>query len=1122
MFSEFFIHRPKFAFVISILMMLAGAICLTKMPIAEYPEISPPTIAVSMSFPGASSEELAQVVAAPVEEQLIGVDDMEYFSSTCSSDGFYSLRIVFKAGTDDDMALINVSNAIKRMESRLPAEIKQTGYTVSKRSSDMLCMLSFMADPNKMSNLELTNWLRMNLKDKVGKINGVSAVDLRPDRSYSMRVWMNTTRMSALNIVPKDITLAINQQNIQAAAGSVGAADEQAYATFKITAVGRLKTIEEFGNIIVKRGENGHVTRLRDIATIELGSESYSSYSRFNGIDSVGFHVSRNNEANALITVEAVKDAVKALEPSFPEGMTWTISYDPTEAITATMKEIIITLILSLTLVVLVTFAFLQDWRATIIPALTIPVSLLGAFTVMLMLGYSINVLTMFGLILVIGSLVDDAIVVVENVMRIMAEEKLPAMEATIKSMEQITGAVLATTLVTLAIYVPIAFYGGMVGVIYTQFSVTMCIALCISTFNALTLSPALCAILLRPIPEKRSLTTRIVFAPFNVVLDFCRTIYLAGVRILVKHAWLTVLIFAGLIAGNYYYYNGAPKIMIMSAMGIPKELANDPAAIRKHMMEQKQKAAKLKAEKQKNEKNIAGVQQEEAKSKINWSKALVPTALNSSFVPIEDKGAIFVMVTLEGSATVKKRTDAVLREMEARIATIPGVEGFVSSAGFSFMGSGENNAMFIVILDNWEKRPTPDLHVTAIQQKINQVCADIPEANIMAMTPPAIMGLGIAGGVSMILQVSGDATPQDLGNMVKEVSARLQERRDLVMMTRSEYNAETAQIHLEINREKAQSLNIPVNNIFSTLQSMMASTYVNDFTLHGFSFKVKIQGNAQDRRLADEILNVLVRSETGEMVPLSAVCSLSYKLGPATYERFNQLMSASISVNPMPGVGSGQVMELIEQTIQDINTEDRAAGHNRTWQVDWEAMSFQERQNTGKMGALLAMAILFAYLFLVAQYESWTTPIPVIFSVSVATLGALMGAQIFGLSLSIYVQLGILMLVGLASKNAILIVEFCKDDHCEHHTPIAQAALNGADKRFRAVLMTAISFLCGVFPMMIATGAGAASRQEIGITTFCGMLLATVWGIFMVPALYSICARMRDATARAFGKETP
>lgn len=1085
MFSEFFIHRPKFAFVVSILMMLAGLICIGKMPVAEYPEVSPPTISVSMNYTGASAEELAQVVAATVEEQIVGMDDLLYYYSTCSNDGRYSLTLIFETGTNDDTAQQNVANAIKQIESKLPSEIKQTGYNVRKRSGDMLCFVNFRCDENKMSVLELANWVRMNVKDRICDLDGISSADIIPSRNYAMRIWMNATRMSALNITPDDVSQAIEAQNIQAAAGAVGSQDEQSYATFKVTATGRLQTVSQFENIIVKYGDDGHITKLKDIATVELGAEKNSGYSRLNGKDAVGMMVFRNNDANALDTVSAMQDLLRKIEPTFPDGMEWSMGYDPTQAIEATMNEIIETLVVALVLVVLVTYVFLQDWRATLIPAIAIPVSLLGAFMIMYPLGYTINVLTMFGLILVIGSLVDDAIVVVENVMRLIKDEKLSPKEATIKSMQQITGAVIATTLVTLAVYVPIAFYGGMVGVIYTQFSVTMCVALCISTFNALTLSPALCALILRPADAKPSRLS-ILFVPFNWFLNTARSIYLKGAGILVRNAWLTVLVMAVIFAANYFYYDGAP------------------AAWNK-LWKGEQAQSSMPGPKQQKE------------SGLQYFELLAPEQLNSSFIPTEDKGNLFVLVSMEGTATAKQRTDKVLRQIEERLSHIEGIRDVTAQSGYSMAsGSGESSGMLMIQLKHWDERTTPDLSSSAIAQKINAACADIPQATVIAMTPPAIQGLGITGGISMVLQASGDATPQDLGNMVKEVQSRLRARTDLVSNTRCEYDSDIPQVHLDINREKAQALKVPVRTIFTTLQSILASSYINDFTINGFNFKVMIQGATSDRRTADDILNQMVRSDTGDMVPLSALCTLSYRMGPSNYGRFQQYMSADIDVTAAQGVGSGQVMNYIEELIAEINKEERAAGRDRQWMVSWKDLSYQERANEGKIGQLIGLALLFAYLFLVAQYESWTTPIPVIFSVSVATLGALMGAQLCGLTLSIYVQLGILMLIGLASKNAILMVEFSKEEH-EQGVPIREAAIRGANMRFRAVMMTAISFIIGVFPMVVATGSGAASRQEIGITTFCGMLLATCFGIFTVPALYAIFARMRDATAAFF-----
>ena len=1035
MFSAIFIRRPRFALVISLFLMLAGIISVYRLPIAEYPQVSPPTIMVMATYPGASAQVIADTVASPLESEVNGTEDMVYYSSQSDNLGNYTLTLTFKSGADEDMALVNVNNAVKRAEHALPTDVVNNGLTVVKRSSDMLATYAFYSDNPEHTPLFLSNYVSIHIKDAIARIDGIGQAIIFGEQEYSIRIWLDPYKMRAYSISDDDVRNAVASQNIQAATGSVGTESSSRWMQFKVDTKGRLSTPEEFERIIVKSGEDGRQIRLGDIAKVELGAETYNSTGTLNGKPAVVLAIFKLNDANALEIMKEVNKTLEELKQNFPDGMTWDVCYDSTRFVVVSMQEIVETLILTFILVVVITYLFLQDWRATIIPSVTIPVSLIGTFLFLYLLNMSINTLTMFALILVIGSVVDDAICVTENCTRLIDEEHLSPFDAAMKTMEQLTGALIATTLVVVAIYMPIMFYGGMVGTIYTQFAVTMCIALCLSTVNAMTLSPALCALVLRP-----SKTPRGFFHLFNIGLNWTRNTYLFVGGLLVRRTLLTIILFGLILFGNYYFYQRLP----------------------------------------------------------------------SAFLPEEDKGTIFCEVVLPASASLP-RTEAALAEVSDLIKDIPGINQLLAIPGRSLTaGEGENLGLLIVDLKPWAERTTPETQISQIQSAIIKRAAVLPDASVNAFVPPAIMGLGATGGVTFSLQATGDQNSQEIAQTTNHLLSKIMETGKAVYAFTS-FDANTPMLYLDINRDKAEAMNVPINSIFSALQSQLGSYYINDFNKYGKTYQVKTQLAPELRQNLNIIDQLYVTSTTGENIPLSAVADLRWTLGPRQVERFNMFPSASINTQSVPSFSSGEMMNLLEDLVHKNLSKD--------YQISWTDMSYQESQNEGKIVSLLMISLLVAYLFLVAQYESWTMPISVMLSVATATLGAILALKLSNMSLDIYCQLGLLMLIGLTAKTAILMVEFSKFERDKGAT-IQDAALNGMRVRFRSVMMTALSFVIGVFPMVVASGAGAGSRQSIGVTTFWGMLVATIAGMMFIPGLYVIFQRAAEAVAGFFHRK--
>ncbi len=1033
MISSFFISRPKFAFVISIVISIAGILALVALPIDRYPELTPPSVKVSAYFPGADAATIADTVAGPLESAINGVDDMLYMSSNSANDGSYVLTVSFAVGTDPDTATVNVQNRVSQATPKLPEEVKRQGVTVRKQSSSMLLIVNVISPENTFDSLFLSNYTDINIRDALARIPGVGDASIIGARDYSMRLWLEPNKLAGLGMQASDVINAVREQNVQVAAGKLGAepAPDNAQFEYTLRTKGRLTTAAEFANIIIRVNADGGIVRVKDVARVELGAKSYSSYGMLDGKDSALLAIYQAPGANALEMSAAIRAEMNALAERFPDDLEYRILYDSTDLIGASISELVVTLIIAILLVVLVVFIFIQDWRSTLIPIIAIPVSLIGTFAGLLALGYTINLITLFGLILAIGIVVDDAIIVVENVQRHMAAGLNPR-DATYKAMGEISGAVIATTLVLLAVFVPVGFIPGMTGLLFKQFSVTISIAVLISSVNALTLSPALCAIFLKPVD---GLSDTGFFGWFNRQFEKLRSLYAKLVAKLLKTAVIGLVIFAGIVV-------------------------------------------------------LAGV--------------LMKT-IPSGFVPLEDNGAFVIDIQLPDGAALS-RTEKIMEQATEIVNQQAGVTNVISAPGFSMLkGAVSSNAgMLIVILENWDERSNTEEQEEHIVAALRAKLGSIAGANLFPFQFPPIPGLGATGGFEYQLQSTAAASPQEMAAVMRGfvMTANQHPKLSAVFST---FKAGVPQIFIDIDREKAKLLGVPLENVFSTLSTAMGGGYINDFNKFGKSYQVTAQASREFRGDTQDIFNLYVRNKADEMVPLRTLVTTESLLGPDVINRFNIYRSVKINGSAALGSSSGDAITAMEE----LSATSLPDGYTYAW----TGQAYQEILAGSQTSIIFILAIIFVYLFLVAQYESWMIPFSVLMAVPIALAGAVLMQMIAGQINDIYMQIGMVLLIGMSAKNAILIVEFAMELRREGKS-IVDAALTAASLRFRAVLMTAFSFILGVLPLVIASGAGSASRRSLGTAVFGGMLASIVVATVLVPVFYLLIQRLREKTS--------
>ena len=1030
MFSKFFINRPIFATVLALIIVVAGLVTLNILPVVNIPDITPPTVQVSAVYPGANAETVAQTVGIPIEQQVNGVDGMLYMSSTSSSSGAYSLTITFAVGTDIDMATVQVQNRVSVAQSSLPEPVVVQGVTVQKQSSNIVMFLTMTAQDSIYDGLYLTNYAKLNLVDQLTRVPGVGAVNVMGAGDYSMRIWLDPEAMRIRGISPAEVYQAIQAQNMEVSAGTVGqpiGKDNANAFQYTLSVKGRLSSPDEFGNIILRSESEGKMLRLKDVARIDLGSASYSVVSQLRGHPTAAIAIYQQPGSNSLDVSKGVKEKMKELAQNFPSGIEYNVTLDTTDVINASIDEVLVTFLETTLLVVLVIFLFLQNWRAVIIPCITIPVSLIGTLAVMAALGFSINTLTLFGLILAVAIVVDDAIVVVENASRLLETGQYSPRDAVTKAMGEITGPIVGVVLVLLAVFIPTTLISGISGQLYKQFALTIAASTVLSGFNSLTLTPALCALFL----EKSKPSNFFIYKGFNKVYDKTQGVYDRIVK------WLLERPVAALVS-----YGAFTLIAIFLF--------------------------------------------------VKWP---------STFVPDEDDGYFIAVVQLPPAASLE-RTQAVGKQINAILDTYPEVKNYIGISGFSIMGGEQSNAgTYFVVLKPWGERKGKNHTAAAVVKRFNEMAYSIQEGQIFAMVPPAIPGLGATGGLQLQLEDNRNLGPTEMQQAIGTLLNTYRTKPALASIS-SQYQANVPQYFLNIDRDKVQFMGIQLNQVFATLGYYMGAAYVNDYVQFGRIYQVKIEAGDQAQKVIDNVLQLSVPNAQGQMVPFSSFTDVEEQLGQNQINRYNMYQTAAITCNVAPGASSGEAIRQMQELVSQHLGEE--------FGYEWTSVAYQETQAGSTTTIVFLMALLVAFLVLAAKYESWTSPVAAIMGLPVALLGAMIGCFVMGTPVSIYTQIGIILLIALSAKNGILIVEFARDFRAEGNS-IRDAAYEAGHVRLRPILMTSFAFVLGVMPLLFASGAGAESRIALGAAVVFGMAMNTLLATVYIPNFYELMQKLQE-----------